>query len=192
MAAALIALMPGQFLVRSLLGFTDHHIAEVLLSSIVLMFLVLATYRRTHSIRRLVLFGLASGTVLAAYLLMWPKGRFLILVIVAWVMAQTISNLARGWPTRYLTGITTPMFALTLAIVTIASWADFAVSTTTPVVAAGLALDRRRRQGSLGRLGGGAPVDEGEHSPSVCIEASESPSFSRRSSQCVRLSRLRS
>ncbi|GAG39985.1 unnamed protein product, partial [marine sediment metagenome] len=32
LSAALIAILPGEFLFRSLLGFTDHHIAEVLFS----------------------------------------------------------------------------------------------------------------------------------------------------------------
>ena len=41
-AAGLIAIMPGEFLFRSKLGFTDHHIAEVLFSTTMVMFLILA------------------------------------------------------------------------------------------------------------------------------------------------------
>ncbi|MDR9460073.1 MAG: STT3 domain-containing protein, partial [Dehalococcoidia bacterium] len=38
LSAALIAILPGQFLLRSLLGFTDHHIAEVLFSTTAALF----------------------------------------------------------------------------------------------------------------------------------------------------------
>ncbi len=41
-AGLMVAVMPGQLLQRSLLGFTDHHCAEVLLSTTALMFVVLA------------------------------------------------------------------------------------------------------------------------------------------------------
>ncbi|MBK5190836.1 MAG: glycosyltransferase family 39 protein [Methanosarcinales archaeon] len=44
-AAVLVATLPGQFLSRSVIGFTDHHIAETLLSTIAVMFLVLALKR---------------------------------------------------------------------------------------------------------------------------------------------------
>jgi len=33
LSAALVAILPGQFLARSLLGFTDHHAAEAFLRS---------------------------------------------------------------------------------------------------------------------------------------------------------------
>ncbi|MCD6300022.1 MAG: glycosyltransferase family 39 protein [Dehalococcoidales bacterium] len=41
-AAGLIALLPGEFLGRSILGFTDHHVAEVLFSTTTILFLILA------------------------------------------------------------------------------------------------------------------------------------------------------
>ena len=42
LSAALIAILPGQFLTRSLLGFTDHHAMETLFSTIAMLFLILA------------------------------------------------------------------------------------------------------------------------------------------------------
>ena len=44
-AAVLVATLPGQFLSRSIIGFTDHHVAEALLSTIAVMFLILALKR---------------------------------------------------------------------------------------------------------------------------------------------------
>ena len=40
--AGLIAVLPGEWLGRSSLGFTDHHVLEVLLTTTALMFLVMA------------------------------------------------------------------------------------------------------------------------------------------------------
>jgi Uncharacterized membrane protein, required for N-linked glycosylation len=45
LSAALIAILPGQFLNRSSLGFTDHDIAGVLFSSLALLFLIMALKR---------------------------------------------------------------------------------------------------------------------------------------------------
>jgi len=44
-AAVLVAILPGQFLSRSIIGFTDHHVGEALFSTIAIMFLVLALKR---------------------------------------------------------------------------------------------------------------------------------------------------
>jgi len=41
-AALLVATLPGQFLSRSILGFTDHHVLETLLVAMMMMFLILA------------------------------------------------------------------------------------------------------------------------------------------------------
>ena len=46
-AAFMVAVMPGQLLERSLLGFTDHHCVETLLSTTVMMFVVLACMAQT-------------------------------------------------------------------------------------------------------------------------------------------------
>lgn len=48
-AAVVLALLPGQFLSRSIIGFTDHHIGEVLFSTVAVMFLVLALKRAQES-----------------------------------------------------------------------------------------------------------------------------------------------
>jgi asparagine N-glycosylation enzyme membrane subunit Stt3 len=44
-AAALVAILPGEFLNRTLLGFTDHHAAEALFSTVSMLFLIMAIKR---------------------------------------------------------------------------------------------------------------------------------------------------
>ena len=41
-SAALVAILPGEFLNRSQLGFTDHHVAESVFSTTAILFLILA------------------------------------------------------------------------------------------------------------------------------------------------------
>ncbi len=44
-ASLVAATLPGQFLSRSIIGFTDHHVGEVLFSTVAVMFLILAIKR---------------------------------------------------------------------------------------------------------------------------------------------------
>ncbi len=49
-AAVLVATLPGQFLSRSIIGFTDHHVGEALMSTIAVMFFVLAVKRANNEL----------------------------------------------------------------------------------------------------------------------------------------------
>jgi dolichyl-diphosphooligosaccharide--protein glycosyltransferase len=71
LAALVAAVLPGHFLAVSSLGFTDHHVMESLLSLLVLYFLV----QRRH---------IAAGLTLAAYLLTFVGGAFLVAIVIAW------------------------------------------------------------------------------------------------------------
>lgn len=51
LAAAFIAIIPGQFLQRSLFGYADHHIAEVLFSTLFsLGYLTILAYTKSHPV----------------------------------------------------------------------------------------------------------------------------------------------
>ena len=50
-AAGVIAVMPGAFLSRSIIGFTDHHIGEALFSTVAIMFLVLAVKKAKEELQ---------------------------------------------------------------------------------------------------------------------------------------------
>ncbi|RLB86938.1 MAG: hypothetical protein DRH10_09910, partial [Deltaproteobacteria bacterium] len=43
--AALVVILPGEFLHRSLLGFTDHHVVETLFTTVCILFLIMAIKR---------------------------------------------------------------------------------------------------------------------------------------------------
>jgi len=101
-AAILIAILPGEFLSRSLLGFTDHHVTEAFFSTVTLLFLMHAlresgkagvVVRRPADIlnpayRRALLFATLAGIALGLYLLAWRGGVFVLAVIVLYVVVR--------------------------------------------------------------------------------------------------------
>jgi dolichyl-diphosphooligosaccharide--protein glycosyltransferase len=85
-AALLMAVLPGQFLARSLLGYTDHHVAESLLALLVVS--ALARAAPETPLRS----AAAAGAWLGLYLLTWQGGALLVLVLLAWVVVQELSD----------------------------------------------------------------------------------------------------
>jgi dolichyl-diphosphooligosaccharide--protein glycosyltransferase len=81
LAAGLAAILPGQFLRRSAIGFTDHHVAEILLSACAALFFVRAIERcgtsKTAGLRDRIL----AGFFLGAYLICWTGGAVMVVVL---------------------------------------------------------------------------------------------------------------
>jgi dolichyl-diphosphooligosaccharide--protein glycosyltransferase len=75
LAALLMAILPGQLFLRSLLGQTDHHVIEALLAATVLLFLITFLDGGAWP------FVAAAGIALGLYLLAWSSGSFLILIL---------------------------------------------------------------------------------------------------------------
>jgi dolichyl-diphosphooligosaccharide--protein glycosyltransferase len=87
LAGGLLAVEPGGYLVRTLLGFTDHHALEAVLSLVVLW--ALASALRAQGRRRVIRSG-AAGVALGCYLLGWGGGSLLVAVLAAWVGLQAL------------------------------------------------------------------------------------------------------
>jgi len=129
-SAGLIALLPGEFLGRSILGFTDHHAAETLFSTITILFLILAIKaarqrqlafdhikrRDWATITRPTVYSLLAGLFLAIYLLSWVGGLLLVFLIFVYFVIQFIINHLRGETTDYLCIIGTLSFFIALVI----------------------------------------------------------------------------
>ncbi len=136
LAALLIAIMPGEFIYRTLLGFTDHHSAEVLFSTTAMLFFILAfksargagvsfshvRERNWALLRRPFLWSMLAGLALGFYLLTWTGGSLFLFVIVAFAVVQYILDHLRRRTTDYLCICAVP--ALALAVVLIAPAAN--------------------------------------------------------------------
>jgi len=88
-AAGLIAVLPGEWLGRSLLGFTDHHVAEVLFSTMALMFFLLmynaAGKKRTAC-------AVIAGVFAVICMYSWSGGLLTIGVITVWFTVLAIGK----------------------------------------------------------------------------------------------------
>jgi len=127
-SAGLIALLPGEFLGRSILGFTDHHVAETLFSTIAILFLILAiksarqiqlTFNQLKcrdwaAITKPLLYSLLAGSFLGIYILTWIGGLLFVFIIFVYFIIQFTIDHLRGRSTDYLCliGVTTFLISL--------------------------------------------------------------------------------
>jgi len=125
-AAALAAILPGEFLHRSLLGFTDHHIAETLFSTVCILFLIMAIKRARErgisfghllsrdwsTITKPLVYTLLAGIFLGIYLLSWQGGLFFVFIIFAYLVIQFIVDHLRHKSSDYLCIVGTPLFLI--------------------------------------------------------------------------------
>jgi len=128
-AAGFIALMPGEFLIRTLLGNTDSHALEIFLSTLFMLFLLLsvkagnglAGIPRREDLQRIIkplIYGLLAGICLGLYTLSWPGAPLFILISFVWIVLQAVSDHLRGRAPVYLgiTGISAYAAALLLSL----------------------------------------------------------------------------
>jgi oligosaccharyl transferase (archaeosortase A-associated) len=116
MAAGLVAIIPSEFLSRSLLGYTDHHVAEVLFTSLTVLFLILAIktsgkrllnfshllHRDWAVARRPLIYSLLAGIFLGIYLSTWVGGLFFVFLFFVYFVVQSIVDHLKGVSTDYI------------------------------------------------------------------------------------------
>jgi dolichyl-diphosphooligosaccharide--protein glycosyltransferase len=93
-AAGLVAVLPSHLLGRSVIGFTDHHVLEALLSTLTVLLLALGVER--ESPRAMLRLGAAAGVALGAFLLSWSGAALLLFILTAWAIVQYHVDLLHG------------------------------------------------------------------------------------------------
>jgi oligosaccharyl transferase (archaeosortase A-associated) len=132
-AAGLVAILPGEFLGRSILGFADHHVAETLFSTTAVMFLVLALknakkepitwsqlrHPRSSGLTKPAVYGVCGGVFLGLYLASWMGALLFVLILAGFVVFQFCADHLRKVPTDYLclVGVGTFLSALVAFLV---------------------------------------------------------------------------
>ena len=125
-AAALIAILPSEFLNRSLLGFVDYHVAETLFSTVCILFLIMAIKRAREreisfghilsrdwsTITKPLVYTLLAGIFLGLYLLTWEGGLLVVFIIFAYLVIQFIVDHLRHKSSDYLCIVGTPLFLI--------------------------------------------------------------------------------
>ncbi|MDK2833669.1 MAG: dolichyl-phosphooligosaccharide-protein glycotransferase [Methanolobus sp.] len=126
-AAFLIAIGPGQFLNRSMIIFTDHHVAETLFSTLFILFFMLSVieanrmklsikmiqHKENHAVKP-ILYAVLAGLMYAAFQLSWPGAPLFGMIIVIFAVIQYTVDHLSGKSTDYLgiVGIITFLVAL--------------------------------------------------------------------------------
>ena len=116
LAAGLLAVLSGEFLGRSILGFTDHHVGEVLFSSTAALFLILAVkeagqkqltfnsiiQRNWPALIKPLIFSLLAGIFLGFYQITWLGGQLFVFIISLFFLIQFIIDHLKGKSTDHL------------------------------------------------------------------------------------------
>ncbi len=130
LSAALIAILPGEFLGRSILGFTDHHVAEVFFTTTAMLFLILAIKHAKQeqltlahlkhpgkaSIARPLLYGFLAGIFLGIYLISWIGALLFVFIITIYFVIQFTMDHLKHNPVDYLCLIGIAIFLPALII----------------------------------------------------------------------------
>jgi oligosaccharyl transferase (archaeosortase A-associated) len=128
LAAGLLAILPGEFLFRSLLGFTDHHAAEALFSTTTMLFFIMAIKRAQSvqptlsqikrkewgNLKKPLLFALLAGFSLGLYILTWIGAAMFIFIILVYIVIQYILDHLNGKSTDYLFIVSIPILLIAL------------------------------------------------------------------------------
>jgi oligosaccharyl transferase (archaeosortase A-associated) len=163
-AAGLVAIFPGEFLGRTILGFTDYHAAEVLFTTTAMLFLILAVKAGRDgqltfgSLRRRewstavkpLIYSLLAGVFLGIYFLTWAGALLFVLIIFAYFVIQFIIDHLMSRSTEYLCFVSTITFVIAGLMFLPTSpnsivLASFAIAITIPIIMAVLSYFMARR-----------------------------------------------
>lgn len=112
--AFLISILPGQFISRSVLGFTDHHVAEAFFTTLMMMFFIMAIKRAEnitfdHWLKRdwvtlkvPIAYSILAGITFGAYLLTWTYGVVFAAIFGIFIVVQYVIDHYRKRSTEYL------------------------------------------------------------------------------------------
>jgi oligosaccharyl transferase (archaeosortase A-associated) len=124
LSAALLAIMPGPFLDRTLLGAADHHGAEIVLVLTVIWMVASvcgaaaaggsAPQRRAAWTAGA---GWAAGAALGAYYLTWTSAPLFAFGLALWASLQAIANRATSRSSAYLASLLVRMSGTALVVV---------------------------------------------------------------------------
>lgn len=128
-AAFLTAILPGQWLSRSFIGFTDNHVLEVFFTTVFIAFLVITlkksinlklsdiTTRKWSAIKTPLLWSILSGIALGAYIQSWSNGMLFVGIMFLFVFFQSIIDHLHGRSITYLGFVSIVVYIVTLLMV---------------------------------------------------------------------------
>lgn len=131
-SAIVFAFLPGAFLDRSRLGYTDHHVAEVLFSTTMIAFLVyaindfeniklrlqnMANKKWFIDTKKPLIYALLAGFSCGLYILTWPAGLMFTTILLLFFITQMILDHINGRSTDYLMISASPLYFIPVVMV---------------------------------------------------------------------------
>jgi dolichyl-phosphooligosaccharide-protein glycotransferase len=130
-AGALVAVLPGEFLGRSILGFSDQHVMETLLSTTAILFLIMAIksarlrelsildFRKLKwsKILRPSFYAILSGLFLGLYIFAWQGALLLVFAIAVFFIVQFVIDHLKGRQIGYLASVGIIIFLVSLIFI---------------------------------------------------------------------------
>ncbi|CAD7768340.1 Dolichyl-monophosphooligosaccharide--protein glycotransferase AglB [Candidatus Methanoperedenaceae archaeon GB50] len=113
-SATLAVVLPGQYLSRTTMGFTDNHVWEIFFTTLMMALLVMALNRSKdltldmvrrkewQSLKRPMTYTFFAGIAFGAYLLTWPPGVLFSVIVGIFFVIQAVINQIRGRNIEYL------------------------------------------------------------------------------------------
>ena len=131
LAAFFLAFMPGEFLGRSMLGFVDHHVAEVLFSVLTIALLAYALDAAKKSnlsleqiknkdikaIKKPLALAFLAGVAYALYILEWPGALMIGFIIFIYFAIQAVVNHMSGKPLDQMLIVATLLYLVPAILV---------------------------------------------------------------------------
>jgi len=157
LSAGLLAILPGEFLGRSKLGFTDYHIAETLFTTVTMLFLILAIKAASQrqltfghlkrrdwtTIRKPLIYSLLAAIFLGIYIFTWAGALLFVFITFVYFVIQFIINHLKRKSTDYLCFVGVIFFSVSLLISLLISvgllyLASLIIALLTPLVLSGV------------------------------------------------------
>lgn len=131
LAALIVGILPTMFFMVSGLGQADHHVTEILLSTLTVLFLILALksagtnqvtfadikYSGYKLLKKPLVYAIVSGVALGLYLLTWVGGLLFVFLIFCFFVLMFIIDYFRYRKTDYLTIIAVPIYLVPLLMI---------------------------------------------------------------------------
>ena len=128
LSAGLIAILPGEFLGRSILGFTDNHVAETLFTAVTMLLLMLAIkaasqrqltfshlkHRDWAVIKKPLVYGLLAAISMGIYIFTWLGALLFVFITFLFFVIQFIIDHLKHKDTDYLCFVGVIFFFVTL------------------------------------------------------------------------------
>jgi len=130
LSAGLLAILPGEFLGRSILGFADLDAAETLLTTTAMLFLILAVkaskqngltfdrlrYRDWKVATKPIIYSLLGGVFLGIFLITWLGALLFVFIIALYFVIQSLTDHLRHKSGDYLGIVGAILFITALVI----------------------------------------------------------------------------